>query len=524
MTWELLHRGRWNIILGPLGAIAFPTLVLAALRHDGALDPNDKSMLIMHIVMVMLMGLTCGSQFVSPFVGTRSKVGNLYAYPLRSSEIVTWKLIPATAILSLQMVVCIATINWLFNLDWPIWGPALWVATTFVAIQAALWLAESSPGWLAIAMAIVGAILGLWFKSRYGKTFSDPTHYWEHLRAVEVFTMAALAAIAYWVAVLGVARNRRGEPPFSIGLVEWLNRIFETGSSLNAQLTTPFEAQCWCEWQRKGWVMPFAALVLIVLGLVMWLFAIRDAEALFIAFLLGGGMLWLLGFIGGILFGNAGPRDDKYEMGHFLATRPISNSDLSQAILRTAAKSIVTTWLIWAASFLIVSGLIWLFGAGSKLTIPPEFNWLYFAGTLFGPWIVAGIFMSLGLMGRPKIIVLLACIVPGVVIVTTIIAKFFLTPEAQTVLSQAVAFMGTAALVIVAIWVFIKANQRGLIQPRTLWTAAAVWAVTTLGLALAWPLEAKPYLLGYSLVAALVALTIVPIAAVPLALSWNRHR
>jgi hypothetical protein len=396
--------------------------------------------------------------------------------------------------------------------------------TTFVAIEAAWWLTEKSPGWLFVAMAIVGAILGLWLKSRYGPAFSDPVHFWENLTAAEVFTMATMAGIAYWVAVVAVSRNRRGEPPLSLGLIDKLTRWLESWPSINARPRTAFEAQCWYQWQRAGWAMPMGALTLIAVFLIVWLVGIRTADDLFVGFLLGGGVMWILGFIGGLLQGNVGPRDDRLEMGHFLATRPISTTELARAILRTAAKSIFVTWLIWAASFLLVCAGLWAFGASSKMFVPPEVNAYFLLGTLFGPWIVAGTFMSLGLTGRPKVLIYLAIALPAVTIVTTVISKLFLTRETQLLLSQSVAVIATSAVIVTALWVFVAARQRRLIEPRTLWAAAAVWVVATLILAFPLPEETKPQVLGYLLVAAIVGLIVIPFAAVPLALSWNRHR
>jgi hypothetical protein len=43
ITWEMLKRGRWGLLLGALGANALPVFLFAALAHDGATDPADQS-------------------------------------------------------------------------------------------------------------------------------------------------------------------------------------------------------------------------------------------------------------------------------------------------------------------------------------------------------------------------------------------------------------------------------------------------------------------------------------------------
>jgi hypothetical protein len=80
------------------------------------------------------------------------------------------------------------------------------------------------------------------------------------------------------------------------------------------------------------------------------------------------------------------------------------------------------------------------------------------------------------------------------------------------------------SLVIASVWVFVAARRRKLIQGPTVWAAAIVWITTTAGMALKWPENGWPLWGGYLLIAAAAALVVAPVAAVPLALSWNRHR
>jgi len=53
MTWEILQRGRWHFVLSVLGAFALPALLLTALAHDGPVSPQDKSMHMMHVAMML---------------------------------------------------------------------------------------------------------------------------------------------------------------------------------------------------------------------------------------------------------------------------------------------------------------------------------------------------------------------------------------------------------------------------------------------------------------------------------------
>ena len=55
MTWEILAHGSWALLSAFFGAIAFPAIILMALRFDGRINPDDPSMIVMHVVMSGMM-------------------------------------------------------------------------------------------------------------------------------------------------------------------------------------------------------------------------------------------------------------------------------------------------------------------------------------------------------------------------------------------------------------------------------------------------------------------------------------
>jgi hypothetical protein len=521
MTWEILKRGRWNFVFAMFGSLAVPAFLLVALRHDGLVDSKDPSMLIMQIVLIQV-GIF---SIATALYGAVGKMSRFYAYPARTSELVAWRLLPVMVVLALQVMLCILILDVIFNLDWPILGPGLFSAVAIGAVMAVAWLTEKSVGWMVVGLTIVGAALALWFRSRYGGMFSNPTHIWQEVTPGEVFTMLAIALASYGIGVLGVARNRRGEPPLSLGFSDWLERIFESSISGDARLTTPFQAVCWLEWRRKGWAMPMTAFGLLIIGLIVWFFSSRNADDLFYALFFSGNMLWALSFVSGLLLGNAGPNDASYVMGHFFSTQPISDTDMARAILRTAVKSIVVTWSIWIVAMLVVCGGLYACGASDAIKLPKDWSWWYLPATLLGPWIVTGNVASLLLQGgRQRHVVFLACGTPAALVIIATVSKSLLSHDALWLLNSTLIVLTAISLVIASAWVFFAARRRKLIQGPTLWAAAIVWITATVGLALKWPDYATPHWVGYLLIAAAAALAVAPVASVPLALSWNRHR
>jgi hypothetical protein len=521
MTWEILKRGRWQLVFAMLVSIAFPALLLVALGRDGLVDAKDPSMLIMQIVLLQVGMFSFGSALY----GAQGKMSRLYAYPARTSELVAWRLIPVMVLIALQVMLSICVLDMLFGLEWPIWGPALFSAVAIAAVIAVAWLTEKSVGWMVVGLAIVGSALALWFRSRYGGMFSNPIHIWEQVTPGEVLTMLAAGFASYGIAVLGVARNRRGEPPLSVGFSDWLERMLESSMSGDMRLTTPFQAQCWIAWRRKGWAMPMTAFGLLIFGLIVWFFSSRKAEDLFFALFVSGHMLGGLGFVGGLMLGNAGTNEATYAMGHFFSTRPMSDTDMARAILRTAVKSILMTWSIWIVALLIVCGGLYACGASDAIKLPKDWSWWYFPVTLLGPWIVTGNFASLMLQGgRQSYVLGSACGAPIALMIMAMISRMLLSHEAQFILNSTLVVLTATSLVIASVWAFVAARRRNLIQGPTLWAAAIVWMTATIALALKWPDYATPHWIGYLLIAAASALVVAPVASVPLALSWNRHR
>ncbi len=529
MTWELLRRGRWRLLIGALAANGLPAIILGSLRLEGGLSPSEPSTIMMNYIVMQINMLIFGAAVFA----VQGKPSRLYALPVSTATIVAWHLLPALIVMIVESGLSTLALNALFGLGWPLWGPAIVLAVMLVALDAAIWLTEKSA-WTVVAIALVAAAFGFWFKSRFGPLFSPPKHLWTELTASEVVTMAAAALCAYFVGVLAVARNRRGDRLPEIGIVAWLDRMLDPAPALGAPFSSSHAAQFWCEWRRKGWAMPAAVVLLFSFGLAIWLIFSRDPLVLIGGIVAGGGILSLLGFVGGLLIGNCGPNDANYEMGQFLATRPMTSTNMARILLRTAGLSTLIAWVEWVIAGLVVYGILWAFQWQAKLAMDRDLNlaWWYFPASLLGPWVVAAVGASILVTGRTKPFVAMGTALLVSWLGLLIFAKLCLTWPAREELFRDVAVAGGAVLIALTVWMFVVARRRAMISSTVVLASLVGWIVLCLLAAILGPRDSAEQFRMFAtfpwqvwlVIAGLLGLVVVPFAAMPLAIAWNRNR
>ncbi len=169
MMWETLRRGWWSIITFGLAVNVLPCLLYTVLGHEVAIDPLEKSQLLMHIGILQIYALGFGVVAISA-TGAPSR---LYALPIRTSTLVALQMLLAALLVAAEILLSTAAINAVFGLRWPFWVPALFGAVAVAVLQAVLWLADRSF-WIAPAIACPEAALGLWCKAHYGSGLFVP--------------------------------------------------------------------------------------------------------------------------------------------------------------------------------------------------------------------------------------------------------------------------------------------------------------------------------------------------------------
>jgi hypothetical protein len=529
MTWEMLRRGRWSLPTAALGANALPLLLFTVLQHDGALDPTEKSQIMMHIVVVQINVLFFGI-FVFGAIGAPAR---LYALPIRTSSLVALLLLQGMLAVAAELVLSTMLLNAAFGLGWPLlgWpllGPALFGAVAASTILAMLWFTEKSA-WIFVAIGLAGSVLGLWLKSHYGPMFSPPSHYWAVVTPVDALTLILATLLAYWIGVAGVSRNRCGEPPLSVGLIAWFERVFAATPQDGLAFRTPADAQFWFEWRTKGPALPAMVIMGLVMGFGIWLIGIRESKALYEGLVSGGALLVLGGFLGGFVFGNLGRPDSHLQIGHFLATRPISTTEIARSVLKCAAKGLLIAWTIWAVAFFALYALLWSLGVGFMLSMPAPLGWWYLPATLVGAWAAMGVLTPVALAGRQTLAAVLIFGSVALFVGLLLLSKYALSREGQEQFFQGSLVACGIALMLGTAWAFSAARRRSLIGGPTLIVASVVWvALCTLvalqrlsSLGTSHPAERLPL---YIAAVGILALAVSPLATAPLALAWNRNR
>ena len=131
-------------------------------------------------------------------------------------------------------------------------------------------------------------------------------------------------------------------------------------------------------------------------------------------------------------------------------------------------------------------------------------------------------FTNIGLSGRATQIVFLG--VSGLVSygIGMIFVKEVFSGEVQNQVFEISLFLGSITIVGATILAFVKAHRRRFLTHKVQCAAGVFWIViSVLGIAIrptGLPIVAYPMILAFS------AVVILPVAATPLAIAWNRHR
>jgi hypothetical protein len=566
LSWQEWWRYRWL-----LAACAAVWVILAALglllprgmwapAAPGA-DPLTPVATVVLGLSIPAFGIMFSAFSAIPYAADSDIAARETGFPTRTFTLpASTALLVAVPMLQATVATAVVWVAWAgavlrpAGMDAPLLWPALVAAALVAWLQALIWQPYPLRFLRIVVATVVLTVIGL--APAFLLAAEAPP-------AVIAAVLAALIPPAYGVAVVGVARARRGDVP----TWTWPSRLAATLASRPSRRLAPFasalQAQSWLEWRMRGASLPFmVGLVAVVWALtfvtgagensINMIASVDDTHfyAAAVDALTAPGVLlaWLAAvvpFMAGVAgaevggMGSLGFRLAGGPIGchPFLALRPVTDVEFIVAKLRMAVRSTLTSWAIALAAAFLCLGLTgkWRDLAGSQLLQTHGALEVCgglaagLAGLMVLTWLRLVVNLWLGLTGRRWLGHVFGAVVVGAFVALGLLVHWVSgRPERLAALRAALPYVAAGAVVLkllLAGWLTRALLRRGLVRFRTLALAAVAWASAAVGtVALlrlltpngpSWPV----LVLGVMLV-----LPLNRFAAPPLALEWNRHR
>lgn len=432
-----------------------------------------------------------------------------------------------------------------YGFDMPLAWPGLVLAVILAWLQAILWTPLPLP-WVRVFLMIPVSAILVYTPVAVLALEAPPV--------VVSGVLALLLPAAYWTAIRGVARARRGDNvPWA--WPAWLRWPWAAPDARRPFAST-LQAQRWFEWRSNGLAFPVvvAAGLVIELPLMPFLAGILDdAEK---------GMtpivpLWLLHHVGslwlvmaslvigmpflaaalGVEMGRFGRAT--YRMPSFLATRPVSEALLVRAKFESALWSTLAGWGVVAVGL-----LLWFALGGHAAEAAQQFEtmrqrhapglvwgWLILlvGGAVVLTWLQMAQRMWMGLTGSRGWIDK-STFSPVAFVALLILGDWLVYHSAYgPILKRLLPWLAGAAVVLkslAAVWSLSTLRRRELIPGGVLWGALVIWLTLAASLfaALYALLPSDCFSVPVVVLGIVLLLPLTRLALAPLALAWNRHR
>ncbi len=541
LLWETVAHGRWSLPGLFLVANLLPLAVYGALSGL-TIDSKMHEFIVLQVgfLQIVLVQLAFG------IVVAQGPLSRLYTLPISTNSIVAWHTFSGAIILALEIAAASWLFNTLFNVQWPILGPALFAVAAWSALQVLMSVMSFQSLYAYFLAGTPALLMCLWLNARYGVWFSPPKYYWSEVTPSEVVILVCATGIFYMMTCYSVGFARCGEKMPTLGIGSWIEKQWEA-YLLSRTAPRPFRsaaaAQFWYEWQVKGIALPLVTSMMLFVaagwGLGALYLGTTTLASAYKALLLLGGFVSFLACAAGLFLGlevdakPAGQRDQQLGdsvtdmqldsgMGCFLSSRPFSSKEFAKAILTVAARSSLIAWLMWFGLFACCHLLFSVTNQSPDYYMPPDIGILFIPVTILGPWVAMANLGTLGFSGRGARILfgLVAGFVSYFVFLLVVrqFADVVIVQQIHNVCSTAVA----ALVVGGSIWAFVQARkQRHISNSTYLASGLGFWALLIAAILLR-PVGSQ--FIYYPTVVIIVSLVIVPFATMPLAIAWNRHR
>lgn len=518
LSWEYWRRGIYWYVPGcALVVVGFMAPFYAILP-----DEANVRAYLNHVIFVAIYWAALVMVLVSRNLPRRQ-----YTLPVRTGTLVGCTMANGALATAMAYLLVALGFNILFNAGWPFWGPAWWAVVVYTAFQAAMWSqGNQGGGFLALALLafLIMPCLFYHLAPRVSNTGAAPP-VWPTTSALELAISLAVVAGFYLAAVYFVARDRRGEAwsLASLSPSRWVKRVGNRDSLGTIGLNeftprcfrSPRAAQFWMEWRSKGRYVPMAVVAMLVL---MWVIAVVNRLDVYMVSAVWQSFTFMLLLTSPMVGVYLGHHCERFDIKPFLATRPLSDTDLATIVLRHSAMVCgisVILWLIGVALTVAVWGTLpeslpAAHDMMAHLLLKASIAALIFGGLI---WTLVGLgaalamarswFVPLGWFGAYALFLATVCVLP--------------------LADRAVIFLAAAGCFAATIAAFAAAWRRKHVSRRTMVGVLTVYVLFQVCLLLGLvegilSLDVFLPLIGFS------AAPLAPLAAAPLALAWNRHR
>ncbi|QJW93635.1 hypothetical protein [Frigoriglobus tundricola] len=417
------------------------------------------------------------------------------------------------------------------------WYIVCFLAAFLACTQAAAWTFVRSAlarlAFVVLGLPSAGVALAL---AKYALGY-DTYRVWYQTYPDPLIGVCAIATgCAYIVAVVGVARDRRGDRLDWAAAGTWLLRAWPGRPARAAPFASAAAAQRWLEVRRNAWTLP--AVMVLFFVVMLWSTVLPFSETDVARALVGFVMVpAVAGFFVGFSMGKTSFWSRDLQLSSLTALRPLSCTGLGHAKLQAAGFSVLLTWavvLVLAPTWAVLSGYdgsavavlrTWFHGLPAwKLGLLAP---VALVGLVGWTWLQTVGGMCLSLTGRIAVVngVVALYGVTGAVVIGLSIGIDF-DPEFFDTALVALWVLGCGCGLLklgVLLWVW---SRFGSLPDRTQPRLAFVWLATAICLVVAvqacWPETRAPaHLVAFYLV---LSLPLARLVAVPAAVAWNRHR
>ena len=457
-------------------------------------------------------------------------------HPVSSRLLATFFWLVPPCLIMLLNVISQMGYRIVFGSTWPILTTTVCLgAFSTVVIAGGWWLTTFSWRRLTVVLLCVGLWVA-WFADHfYSNGWHAPMAVWNRFTGVDLAVIATTLLVTWSITLLRLKEFRCGESDASLLVVRMEEMPYMMAADDAAFTLTPLPdapaALLDMEWTRNRhvvrWMVGIIVGLIAVLGVFVWRSGRNDVEGILVLLSLSSGYI---GFAVGAWLGGEmwGTRSGELKSIH--STLPFSDAQLGSLLLRAWLKVTTVSWLMVFGALLvllvlrgIVAGIANTTEQVRNLWLVQQQGWLTIlvlpAASYLLAWTLLGITGSVVLTGRRWLGFSAIVAVPTIGVVILLIYTYC-GESGQTV--AAVLLLSVVVLVGCGgtICVYVNAVVRQLLTGNQACVCALAVALLC---AVTW--AATPSTIYWKTICtALVCLSAAPIAGMPLALAWNRHR